>query len=588
MTKIKNVKRIISIALVLVTILSTFAITASAASTTAFDILSSSKYAKTYTLSSSGKTIPYTSKNLTTRGTVTYGASSSSYIDNSSDEIYILDVGCTNGKYWAYVSYPTSSRRVNAYIYLSALTKNNGNHNKSTSSGKFYCSTRENNSTNSSYYVANGDTVYLVATSSSKYQILYPISGGKWRLAWCNKSDYQKYCTKGEEPKSTSGLTDVTAYFAGQKITIKSVQNSKYICADADISNTPLMANKSKSSTWETFTVTSLTSDGWVGFKSSTNGKYLTANRDITNTPVRASASKLQSWECFRIYQKGSDFYIKAQVNNKWLCVRVDMNGAPVQAYAGSPSTWERFSINVNGQGQYVSFSEIVKTATENGLKANSSAYKALLSIDSKYASKLTSSQKKGAVVFMFEGVGNNSSASKRMNAMCVVVKNGDIVYLNRNCSTIPDYPFAPSKNEGTPMPTLKSGIYTFSTVNHQGKYAALNVNNAKVVRFKSKTSFYNSTSSAINVHRRSSDSIAASSAGWVNSAGCLLIGKSGTSTSSEYASFIKTLGIVGNSASGNSKYSTSVSGKIVVDRTYAETYLSGVGYSSNAISAIG
>lgn len=42
----------------------------------------------------------------------------------------------------------------------------------------------------------------------------------------------------------------------------------------------------------------------------------------------------------------------------------------------------------------------------------------------------------------MFEGVGNNSSASKRMNAMCVVVKNGDIVYLNRNCSTIPDYPF--------------------------------------------------------------------------------------------------------------------------------------------------
>ncbi len=319
------------------------------------------------------------------------------------------------------------------------------------------------------------------------------------------------------------------------------------------------MANKSKASTWETFTVTSLTSDGWVGFKSLTNGKNLTANRDVNNTPVRASASKLQSWECFRIYQKGNDFYIKAQVNNKWLCVRVDMNGAPVQAYAGSPSSWERFSINVNGQGQYVSFSEIVKTATENGLKANSSAFKALLSINSKYASKLTSSQKKGAVVFMFEGVGNNNSASKRMNAMCVLVKNGDIAYLNRNCSTIPDYPFTPSKNEGDPMPTLKSGIYTFSTVNHQGKYAALNVNGAKVVRFNSKSSFYNSTSYGINVHRRSIDSIASSSASWVNSAGCLLIGKSGTGTSSEYASFIKTLGIVGNSASGNSKYSTSV-----------------------------
>ncbi len=348
MAKIKNVKRIISIALVLVTILSIFAISVSSASTTGFDILSSSKYAKTYTLSSSGKTIPYTSKKLSTRGTVTYGASSSSYIDNSSDEIYIFDVGCTNRKYWAYVSYPTSSRRVNAYIYLSALTKNNGNHNKSTSSGKFYCSTRKNNSINSSYYVANGDTVYLVATSSSKYQILYPISGGKWRLAWCNKSDYQKYCTKGKEPKSTTGLTDVTSYFAGQKITIKSVQNGKYICADADVSNTPLMANRSKASTWETFTVTSLTSDGWVGFKSSTNGKYLTAHRDVANTPVRASASKLKSWECFRIYRKGSDYYIKSQANSMWLSVRIDENGSPVRACVSNASTWERLSIKIS------------------------------------------------------------------------------------------------------------------------------------------------------------------------------------------------------------------------------------------------
>ena len=199
----KSVKSIISIALVLITILSTFAVTASAASTTAFDILTTSKYAKTYTLASSGKTIPYTSKNLNKRGTVTYGASSTSYIDNKSDEIYIMDVGCTGGKYWAYVSYPTSSRRVNAYINLSAVTKNNGSHKKVNSTGKFYCSLRENSSNSSSYYVAKNDTVYLVATSSSKYQILYPISGG-WRLAWCNKSDYQKYCTTTPAPKNTS------------------------------------------------------------------------------------------------------------------------------------------------------------------------------------------------------------------------------------------------------------------------------------------------------------------------------------------------------------------------------------------------
>ena len=584
-------KKVISLALVLITILSTFAITASAASTKAFDFLTSSKYAKTYTIPTSGRTIPYTNKNLNTRGTATYGASSSSYIDNRSDEIYIVDVGCTNGKYWAYVSYPTSSKRVYAYINLSAITKNNGSHEKTISTGKFFCSTRENTSNSSSYYVAKGDAVYLVATSGSKYQIMYPISGGLWRLAWCNKSDYQKYCAPKKATTTTpsipAGFTDVTSYFAGQKITIKSVQNGKFLCADADVSNTPLKANRTKAATWETFTVTSLTSDGWVGFKAAVNGKYLTANRDVSNAPIRATASKLQSWECFRVYQKGKDFYVKAQANGKWLSTRTDTSGAPVQACAATPSGWERFNISISGQGQYITIAEIIKTATENGLKANSSAYKALLSVNSKYSSKLSSTDKKGTVVFMFEGVGNNSSASKRMNAMCVLVKNGDVVFLNRNCSTIPDYPFTPSKNGGDPMPTLKSGVYNFSTVNHRG-YAALNVNGAKVVRHKSQKSYFNCTSSQINVHRRSTDNIAPSTDNWVNSAGCLIIGKSGKASSDEYASFIKTVGIVGKNATGTTPKSNPISGKIVVDRAYAGTYLSNVGYSSGAISAIG
>jgi len=105
----KTMKRMLSLFLVAVTLCGVIAMPAFAASTQAFDILSSSKYAKTYTLSSSGKTIPYTSNKLSTRGTVTYGASSSSYIDNKADELYIFDVGCTNRTYWAYVSYPTSS-----------------------------------------------------------------------------------------------------------------------------------------------------------------------------------------------------------------------------------------------------------------------------------------------------------------------------------------------------------------------------------------------------------------------------------------------------------------------------------------------
>jgi len=237
----KTMKRMLSLFLVAVTLCGVIAMPAFAASTQAFDILSSSKYAKTYTLSSSGKTIPYTSNKLSTRGTVTYGASSSSYIDNKADELYIFDVGCTNGTYWAYVSYPTSSRRVNAYIPLSALTKNNGSHAKTVSTGKFYCSLRENTSTSSSYYVAKGDTVYLVATSGSKYQILYPVSNGKYRLAWCNASDYKKHC--GTNTTNTSNKTTTTTSIIGGQsdtpkdgafVRIRYAANGRYLDVPAE------------------------------------------------------------------------------------------------------------------------------------------------------------------------------------------------------------------------------------------------------------------------------------------------------------------------------------------------------------------
>lgn len=197
-------KKVLSILLTLVTlfgVMSVFAVPASAASTTAFDTLTTTEYAKVYTLSSSGKTIPYMNTNLTTRGSITYGKSSTAYIDNKTDELYLCDVGKnSNGTYWAKVSYPIGSKRAYAYIALSAITGNNGSHAKTTASGKFYCSYRKGVSTSSSYYVAKGDTVYLIATSGSDYQILYPISGGKWRIGWCSKSNYNKYCVNNPTP----------------------------------------------------------------------------------------------------------------------------------------------------------------------------------------------------------------------------------------------------------------------------------------------------------------------------------------------------------------------------------------------------
>ena len=73
-----------------------------------------------------------------------------------------------------------------------------------------------------------------------------------------------------------------------------------------------------------------------------------------------------------------------------------------------------------------------------------------------------------------------------------------------------------------------------------------------------------------------------------MNSAGCLLVGKAGKSSADEYAKFIQAVGIVGSSARGTDKYTKSVSGKIVVDRTFAADYLKSVGYSQSAINLIG
>lgn len=217
--KTTNTKRVIAIILVLVTLGTLFSTFAHAASTVnAFDVPTSSKYAKVYTLSSSGTTIPYTSKTLSTRGTTTR-ASSTAYIDNASDELYLFDVGKTNGKAWAYVSYPTSSGRVKAYIPLSAISNASYGSNHlyyASSCGKFYCSPRKEGSTSSSYWVDKGDTVYVFAAhskSGNNVQIMYPVGNGStWRIAWCAFNDAVNYLDGANETTTSTSSKIYTGY----------------------------------------------------------------------------------------------------------------------------------------------------------------------------------------------------------------------------------------------------------------------------------------------------------------------------------------------------------------------------------------
>ncbi len=233
----------------------------------------------------------------------------------------------------------------------------------------------------------------------------------------------------------------------------------------------------------------------------------------------------------------------------------------------------------------------IKEAASAWGIGTTSNAYKALTMMNSKYDSWLTAAQKQGIVIFFFEGVGNNASYNTRMNAMCVVVKNGSIAYINRNSTTFPDYPFNPAKNQGTDMGTVRSGIYNFSTVNHNSQYAALNINSAKTVRFKSQYNYYASTSGGgFNIHHRYSTNIAASSASWVNSAGCFLVGNFNNAASGEYAKFIQAVGLIPSGYGANTKYWYTKSGKVIIDRaSFGQSYLQNtIGYPAGAVSLIG
>lgn len=211
----KAFKKTVSLILAFAVIFSTLAmsgLSVSAANTTAFSKITSSNYAKTYTLSNSGRTTPYTTSSLTYRGSETYGKSGTAYIDNAADELYVLKVGQNSkGTWYAKVSYPISkNKRAVAYIPLSAISKNNwGSSSAVAATGKFYCAPRKTSSNSSSYYVNKGEKVYLIATDGDKYQIMYPNSSGKYRIAWCSKNDYNKYCAKTNSSVSNSSFNPV-------------------------------------------------------------------------------------------------------------------------------------------------------------------------------------------------------------------------------------------------------------------------------------------------------------------------------------------------------------------------------------------
>ena len=240
---------------------------------------------------------------------------------------------------------------------------------------------------------------------------------------------------------------------------------------------------------------------------------------------------------------------------------------------------------------QVFSKKQIESALKTYSIEKNSNTFFSLLRINTKYSGKLSSSDKDGTLLFFMEGGGRTDDISLRKFAVCVLVRNRKIIYMNINCSTIPDCPFDPSRNYGTAMPTLKSGIYNFTTVYHSSattQCAGLNVNGAKVVRHNSRTDYYSSTSSSINIHRRNRDFVAKTEDEQISSAGCLVIGNSGKKSTDEYAQYSAIIGITDPGDSGTASVKHYVSGRVIVDRFFAKDYLKSIGYTDGAIELIG
>lgn len=237
---------------------------------------------------------------------------------------------------------------------------------------------------------------------------------------------------------------------------------------------------------------------------------------------------------------------------------------------------------------QIISDEELARTAQVYGIAAGTDAYKALASINTVYAERIPVSQRKQPLLFMFEGCGMISDPNQRMDAMTVLVKNGSVVFLDRYSTTIPDYPFDPLKNDDyQPMPTMKAGIFRVTAVNHKG-YAAWHVNDCAVVRFQNQNNYYESASYWIRVHRRTKDFIAPYNENWVNSCGCILVGRAGAESNDTYARFIQTIGLVAPGSAGNVPYQYDISGLFILDRAYAGAYLAAVGYPQAARKLLG
>ena len=175
----------------------------------------SNQYASCYTLSSSGKLYAYTHSSLSTK--------TGGYIACSTDENRIIGIEGNAVK----ISYPVSSGRRTAYFPLSAIFVSNPSDAKQVTAGAKITTYRRSSGSTTYGYISKGDVCYVLGTSNGRTQVVYPVSGGKYKLAFVSTSDANSYLGGSS---STAAITTSALNWSAamQKYPNGSTWNSSY------------------------------------------------------------------------------------------------------------------------------------------------------------------------------------------------------------------------------------------------------------------------------------------------------------------------------------------------------------------------
>lgn len=272
----KTTKRICSLLLVVVLLLSALPLTTFAAST--WPSVTSSRMCA---MISPGQIPVYRDSGLTTRGTCSPARSYNSYIDKW-DDIYFLEITANYIK----VNFPTSQGRKIGYIKTSTVLGVSAPSEVVTSRAKV--TTYQYASTERTYgYVAVNDTVYKCGTTKSGYVlVIYNVSGG-YKAGFITKSDWER--VKGSSTNTSTSASSgwqwpMSGYTVTQSFNNKRSSSSRpYHCGiDIKASTTNIYAAATGTVVYKGY------SDG--------NGYHVVLSHNLNGTAVKTLYSHLANY----------------------------------------------------------------------------------------------------------------------------------------------------------------------------------------------------------------------------------------------------------------------------------------------------